>query len=191
MVQIKIKGLNDGVHVYGVFDQEQQFLEELKERLKAFSCQKKAVEAFFHLSALSDRALIAFFQLCEQAHVLIKGMDPINKREVEVHQGVLHNGQQLSLTKDTIWIGDLHSGSHLLCEGSLFVIGKVEGVLDLKYEDNILAASSIQANVRICDTSFHNVTSFSPVKVYYKHRTVAFENVKEELYGRSDRDYVW
>lgn len=191
MVQIKVKGLSDGVHVYALFDDEQQFLYEIKERLKAFSCQKKAVEAFFHVNGLSDQGLLSLFQLCEELRVIIKGMDEQRKKMMELRQGIVHNGQQLRLGKDTLWIGDIHSGAQVTCQGSFFVIGKVEGNIDLCYADAILAASTIQANVRICDSSFHNVTSFSPVKVYYNNRTIEFENVKEELYGRGNRDYVW
>ena len=47
MVQIKIKGLKDGLHLFAQFDDETIFLKELEKRLKAISMYGKAIEAFF------------------------------------------------------------------------------------------------------------------------------------------------
>lgn len=191
MVQIKIKGLSDGIHVFADFNEQQTFLYELEKRLKLLSCKEDLVEAFFHLSYTNEQLLMALFQLCSTYNIVIKGFDEVKTRQISMRQGTLHNGQQISLSEDTIWIGDLHSGSQLLCKGSLFVVGKVEGFIDLYYEDAILAASYLDASIRICDSRFHNLTSFSPVKVYYNKRTIEVENVKEELYGRGHCNYVW
>ena len=49
MVQIKIKGLKDGLHLFAQFDDETIFLKELEKRLKAISMYGKAIEAFFHI----------------------------------------------------------------------------------------------------------------------------------------------
>ena len=47
MVQIKIKGLKDGLHLFAQFDDETIFLKELEKRLKAISMYGKAIEVFF------------------------------------------------------------------------------------------------------------------------------------------------
>lgn len=190
MVQIKIKGLADGVHVYGEFDDEQAFLEDLQKRLKPFLNHEGSVEAFFHVRTLSEEGFLRFFQICNEAQVFVKALQETKEKPILQRYGTLFNGETLHLKQDTLWIGNLKKGSYVSCEGNLYVIGEVDGVVDLWYAHTRLIASSIDAQVRICDTGFHNMTSFAPSKVYYCNREVLLEPIKEERYGRGHSSCV-
>lgn len=178
MVQIKVKGLIDGVHIYATYDKEQEFLVELEKRLRLFHAQEKAFEAFFHLPMLSYASLRALFQLCEETHILIKGLDEIKQPILQIKEGTLRSGQQLVLKQDTLWIGDIRKDSYVTTMGNLYVIGKVEGTIDVCYADCVVAASGFDAKVRICDSRFHNVTSSAPQKAYYNDRQVILSEGK-------------
>ena len=178
MVQIKIKGLKDGLHLFAQFDDEMIFLNELEKRLKAISVYGKAIEAFFHIPDVCDDTLIRLFIICEKPHIIIKGFDEVYKKELQIKEGTIYNGQIITLTQDTLWIGDMRKGAYVHALGNLYVIGHVEAIIDLWHKEDILVASSITSKVRICDSAFHNVTSFAPIKAYYNREKVLLKAVK-------------
>lgn len=178
MVQIKIKGLKDGLHVFAQFDEERIFLEELEKRLMAISLYGKVVEAFFHIPTISDHGLSMLLRLCQRHQILIKGFDEEDKQALQIKEATLYNGQSITLSQDTLWIGDMRKGSYVHAHGNLYVIGHVEAMIDMWHKDTVLVASSICASVRICDSSFHNVTSFAPLKAYYNKEKVLLKAVK-------------
>lgn len=178
MVQIKIKGLKDGLHLFAQFDDETIFLKELEKRLKAISMYRKAIEAFFHIPDVCDDTLLSLFAICENNHILIKGFDEIVERKQQIKEATLYNGQIITLTEDTLWIGDMRKGAYVHAMGNLYVIGHVEAVIDLWHKEDVLVASSITSKVRICDSAFQNVTSFAPIKAYYNREKVLLKAVK-------------
>ena len=178
MVQIKIKGLKDGLHLFAQFDDEKSFLKELEKRLKAISVYGKVIEAFFHIPDVSDETWITLFMICERNHVLIKGLDETCEKDLRIKEATLYNGQIITLTQDTLWIGDMRKGAYVHALGSLYVIGHVEAIIDLWHKEDILVASSITSSVRICDSTFQNVTSFAPIKAYYNKEKVLLKAVK-------------
>ena len=105
MVQIKIKGLKDGLHVFAQFDEERIFLEELEKRLMAISLYGKVVEAFFHIPTISDHGLSMLLRLCQRHQILIKGFDEEDKQALQIKEATLYNGQSITLSQDTLWIG--------------------------------------------------------------------------------------
>ena len=178
MVQIKIKGLKDGLHLFAQFDDEMIFLNELEKRLKAISVYGKAIEAFFHIPDVCDDTLIRLFMICEKHHIIIKGFDEVYKKELQIKEGTIYNGQIITLTQDTLWIGDMRKGAYVHALGNLYVIGHVEAIIDLWHKEDTLVASSITSKIRICDSAFHNVTSFAPIKAYYNREKVLLKAVK-------------
>ena len=168
----------DGVHIYAKYDREKDFLVEIEKRLRLFHAHGKTIEAFFHMPPLSSSSWIKLFRLCEECQVMITGVDEPVKKSIQVKEGVLWSGQEITLTQDTIWIGDIRKESYLSTSADLYVIGKVEGTIDAFHQDCVIAASFFDANVRICDSSFHNVTSFAPGNVYYNDRQVILKEVK-------------
>lgn len=182
MVQIKIKGINKTYHVLASFDDTTAFFVELRERLKA--CQRqdnRKFEAFFHISELQDQQVIEFFHLCEECHTLVLGMNYVPfQKDMHVVEEDMRGGQSYHLKNPSILIGNIRKQAFVSCEENLYVIGKVLGSVDFLYEDCELCASYMDGNVRICDTHFQNMTSFSPCKVYYRDRHLEMKEYKEE-----------
>ena len=77
-------------------------------------------------------------------------------------------------------LGNIRKQAFVTSSESLYVLGSVQGSVDLLHEDCVLAASHIDGNVRICDTHFQNMTSFAPCKVYYENRHLEMKEYKEE-----------
>ncbi|MEG0360444.1 MAG: hypothetical protein RR602_02335 [Longicatena sp.] len=182
MVQIKIKVIQEAYHIYVIFEDFDIFINEFKKRLKAIlGNETRCFEAFFHIQKISSKELKQLFVLCEHYHTIILGINYVPLQSVTNYiEEDLRGGEQYTFSEDTILLGNIHKQAFVACKGNLYVIGKVAGSVDFLYEDNFLCASKIEASVRICDTSYQNMTCYAPCKVYYKNRCLIISDYKED-----------
>lgn len=184
MVQIKIKGINKEYHVVITFDDFEECIQQLQERLKAcYRGDNRFFEAFFHICELNSEQLLRFFQVCKEVNTYVLGINYVyveEKKQMKMLELDLYNGQTYTFAEPTLLVGNISPQAYVTCKDALYVIGHVRGSIDFLYEDCFLCASSVDANVRICDTNFQNVTIFAPSKVYYEHRHLEMKEFKEE-----------
>lgn len=180
MVQIKIKAVKGSYHVFAVYDDADLFFDELAQRLKQCCIRTAGFEAFFHIENITRIELVRLFKLCEQINIKILGFDEMPQPSTCVHEGDLRYAQEYEFTEPLILFGNIDKSVSVCSKANLYVFGHVQGILDFLYEDCVLYATSLCANVRIHDTSFQNLTIFSPCKVYYEKRELKIEIVKGE-----------
>ena len=182
MVQIKIKGRNEAYHIYAQYDDASAFFQQLKERLKF--CQNKNgqyFEAFFHIEGLKPQHLKPLFQLCADCHTLIAGINELPQvKPRRILEQELRGGEHYRFHEPLLLLGNIRKQAFVTSSESLYVLGSVQGSVDLLHEDCVLAASHMDGNVRICDTHFQNMTSFAPCKVYYENIHLEMKEYKEE-----------
>lgn len=184
MVQIKVKAINHSYTVFCAYDDFQVFLTMLKERLNA--CAKShngKFEAFFHiLNDVSEQELKDIIQSANEAHTVVLGLcHEEKKRDLMIVEQDLHSGQTYHFDEEILLLGSINADAFVTSSESMYCIGAVNGNVDLLHEDCTISASSFfQANIRICDARYQNVTSFSPAQVYYKERVVQIKEFKEE-----------
>lgn len=183
MVQIKIKGINRTYHVVAQYDDAQQFFITLEERLKrCLVSQDGYFEAFFHVTFKDYSDLVSLFRVCKECHTIVLGIHhEVIHKQTCFFEGNMRGGERYRFDVPMVVLGHIESNAYVECSESLYVVGKVRGNIDLLHEDNTLYASYLHANVRICDTSYQNMTSFSACKVYYNNRSIEIEHYKEEL----------
>lgn len=184
MVQIKIKGINGQLHIFMRFADWEEGIRMLSIRLEELSAHARGTSAFFHLPDITEEEVRQLFSLCASWEILIAGIEAerLKRKEegMQVLEQKLYNGQQYELKKETLLLGNIERQAFVMCEHSLYVLGSVEGSVDLLHEQDVLCASCMDASVRICDTKFQNVTVFSPVKVYYERGSLKWKAYKEE-----------
>lgn len=184
MVQIKVKAINHSYTVLCSYDDFQVFLTMLKERLNA--CAKShngKFEAFFHiLEDVSDQELAKIIQTANEANTIVLGLyHEEKKRDLMILEQDLHSGQTYTFDREILLLGSIGADAFVSSSESMYCIGAVNGNIDLLHDDCIISASSFfQANIRICDAKYQNVTSFSPAQIYYKERVVQVKEYKEE-----------
>lgn len=184
MVQIKIKAVNHTYVVCCSFDDFPSFLTMLKERLNA--CAKGhsgKFEAFFHIeNALDDAQLLALLQCANAAGTVVLGLNKhADNRNLIIVEENLHSGQTYEFDHEVLLLGSIGAEAFVTSSESLYCIGSAGGNIDLLHEDCVICASGFfQANIRICDSHYQNMTSFSPAQVYYKERKLHLKELKEE-----------
>lgn len=183
MVQIKIKGVNGAYHIYATYHEEQAFLTELINRLKVCLKNRQTFSAYFHFLDFSEQMLLKVINICEELHVIIKGISiqhVLKKEEKISHITNIPSGEEVYLTQTSMILGDMKKDAFVSSSHDIYVIGCARGTFDFLYEGCRLFASSIEADVRICDSVFQNVTNFSPVCVYYVQGKIQISMLKEE-----------
>ena len=181
MVQFKIKIIKDEYHIYAKYDTFEQFLSEFLKRLQKGSKKHTSFAAFFHLPLLQEQDVLSLFRFCHQHQILIKGINQEVKEEVlQIVHASLHANQRYEFSKPTLLIGHIEKQAYVKSTSTMYVLGNVDGIIDLLHADCRLYASSLSANIRICDSSFQNMTSFLSCCVYYDTRIVKMKEIKED-----------
>ncbi len=184
MVQIKIKAVNHTYTVCCTYDDFPSFLTMLKERLNA--CAKGhsgKFEAFFHMQEeLSESQLLQLFACANETGTMILGfLNQANHRDLMIIEENLHSGQTYEFDREVLLLGSIQAEAFVSSSENIYCIGSVGGNIDLFHEDcRITASGFFQANIRICDSHYQNMTSFAPAQVYYKERKLQLKELKEE-----------
>ena len=184
MVQIKIKAVNHTYTVCCSFDDFPSFLTVLKERLNA--CTKGhsgKFEAFFHIeNDIDDNQLLGILRCANDTGTIVLGLERDRTQcNLIIVEENLHSGQTYEFDHEVLLIGSIGAEAFVTSSESIYCIGSVGGNIDLIHEDCTICASSFfQANIRICDSHYQNMTSFSPAQVYYKERKLHLKELKEE-----------
>lgn len=180
MVSITIKGLKNGCHIYADYQDFQHFLYEFKQRLQQWNL-KGTKEVFFHLPNTQMNEVLLLLQLCNEHQLYVSAInETFTKESIEIIEGNLRDGECYCFDKDIIIFGNIEAGCEVKGKANLFVLGGLYGNVDLFYRDCVIYAGKVQANIRICDSYYHNVTSSAPIKIYYKDAVLQKEKVKEE-----------
>ena len=184
MVQIKIKAINEQYTVVCYYDDFSTFLSVLKERLMI--CARShlgSFEAFFVMQKkLEEEELWQLLMTAREAHTIIMGIN-VEKHvmDMQILREHLHRGRTYVFHRPLLLLGAIDVDVFVQSSENMYCIGQVRGNVDLLHEDCTLVASSLfQANIRICDAKYHNLTSFSPAQVYYQDSVVQIQEYEEE-----------
>lgn len=182
MVQIKVKGINGQYHVYASYDDEDEFLCTLRNRLEACLVNKQDFSAYFHFLKMKENVLIKVMALCQELNIVVKGIleETYVKKDDVPKITTLSSGEENTCYDTVMILGDMKTDMYVNAYQDMYVIGCAKGVLDFMYEGCRLYASGVDANIRICDSMFQNVTIFAPVCVYYEQGNVLYKLLKEE-----------
>lgn len=152
------------------------FLLELEEKLKCqFFYKNGYFEVYFSFPfKLNDAQCEQLFALCDMYHTYVMEIEhSIDHDESVLMEHCFHNGEIYTLTSECIYIGDIDKNVQIISNKSIFVVGKVKGIIDLLYKDCSINASSFEdARIRIFDSAFQNVTNNAPGKVYYENEKI-------------------
>lgn len=187
MAGITIKALNNQYICTTHFTDFNEFLIECEAKLK--NCASKSegfFKVFFHFEhSLNSEQLIRFFECTQRNRTIVLGLyDLPSKQPLRIWKTPLFAGQTYTFYEDTLLIGNILKDTHVNAHGNLYVLGDIEGFVDMIYPHCECYCSSLNdGNLRIFDTTYQNLTIFTPTKLYYKDHEVAFCKIREGFYG--------
>lgn len=184
MDEIVVKALNDHYVVKINVNSIHGITDTLTKRLQQCAVMKGgSFEAFFDVpKGFSEASLLELFELCQKEHVYILGFAAAEKeKELKIIKESLRSGQNYHFDTPVLILGGIPRDCFVDSRCDIYVIGDVSGNIDLYDKENTISASTFEhAFIRIHDSSWQNVTNFSPSNVYYKERNVECKEYKEE-----------
>lgn len=183
MVEDIIKAVNHQF-VYVSHTEFEKMLLNCQSKLLACSCHNEgSFKAFFDCPKCNEDQLIQLLDLCCASHTLFMGfVQKKEKKEIYVYSNRIHAGEQLVFNSDVIITQSIPSDCFIECYGNLYVIGEIQGCVDLHYEHLTCVASSLkEARIRIFDSEFHKMTSFSSCSLYYENQGIKKEEQTWEV----------
>ena len=140
-------------------------------------------EAFFDCMSCNEKQLIELLKVCEESHTLFLGFVSEKKeKNMKILNRKIYPGECLVFEDDMMILQDIPFDCYLECYGNLMVVGKIKGCIDFHYQDcRCIASSFQQARIRIFDSPFHKMTSFSSSVLYYENGQIMKEEKTWEV----------
>ncbi|MCI5762122.1 MAG: cell division inhibitor [Ligilactobacillus agilis] len=112
--------------------------------------QKKELEKVF-----GDYPYFAIHKITASVIDKQEAWDFMENHNIHINAATVRNGQVLELTGDVLFVGAVHQGGVLQTSGSIYSLGKIEGIVHAGYDNNsraIIAGEISKAQqVRIGD----------------------------------------
>ena len=133
--------------------------------------QKKQIEAI-----VSRYPLFSIHKFSAEVISLTQAVEMVSQKSLHLDSSIIRNGQTKKITGDVLFIGSVHQGGSLQATGSIFLMGKSEGILQAGYPDHpeaiIVGDFQRAQQIRISDA----IAIVSQEKVAVNADTVAFVN---------------
>ena len=176
------------------------FLELLKWRLEKLLVIKDSLRQNVVLNIedryLDNREILTLFDILSGVNlfclskVICKNK---SKQNLMIHKGNIRGGQIRFFEKSLLIVGNIHSGSKVIVNGDLFVLGKVCGSVELKDKEGHIYLEDMEDSVINIGGVYkaYNEEVFSK-EIYLERNQIKERDYKkgEICYGKSNSCYV-
>lgn len=177
-----------------------EFLKQLKERLQKLIVVKDTLTHNVILNIenrkLDNREILEMFDILNDFNgfYLTKiNCKKLGKDGISIYKGNIRGGQIRVFNKSLILIGVINKGSKVIVNGNLYVLGKINGEIELKSKDSKIYCESINESlVKIGDIyKYYNEELFSK-EIYYENKIIKERDYKkgEMINVKSNSCYI-
>lgn len=177
MVEDIIKAVNHSF-VYVSKADFDTMIQSCKEKLLTCCFHNKGkFEAFFDCRICEEDQLVSLLDVCDEVGTVFLGFIGVeNPKGIQMYPQKIYSGERLVFEEDTILFHDIPYDCFIECYGNLYVIGTIKGCIDFHYKSCICCASQFyHSRIRIFDSEFHELTSFSGATLYYENNQIKKE----------------
>lgn len=195
-MNIEVKGIN-GILVMKVNENcsFHVFLKDLDKLLDQplFLQEGYYPRAFFDFGSriVSNEELEQLLLLLNhKERVLFDGMTlPQKSQHVLVKKEQLHNGEEIFVDQETLFLGAVNPGSYVYCYQNVYFLNTVKGTIVAMNENVKIFGHDFQnAQIIINQQSIHDLTISALTSVYYKDNQIIL--AKEESYVSNNCHYI-
>lgn len=194
-MNIEVKGINDvlimKVQQNCSFD---VFLDELNMLLDQPIFQQDGFypRAFFDFGSrvIVEKELKSLIMLIKKKQrILFDGINlPQQYNQLMIQRQQLHNGDEIIIQKETLFLGVVNPGSYVYCYDNVYFLNTVKGTI-VAMNDNvkIYGHDFQKAQIMINQKSTHDLTTSALTSVYYKDGQIIVK--KEDGYEQNNCNY--
>lgn len=114
---------------------------------------------------------------------------PYQKNQLDVFQEQVHNGEEVHILKETLFLGTVNPGSYVYCYDNVYFLNVVRGnIIMLNEQAKIYGHDFKNAQIIINQQTLHNLTTSALTSVYYRDDQIVVE--KEDGYEQNYCDYI-
>lgn len=170
-----------------------EFLESFKQRLEKLMILKESIKQNVILNiedrVLNNREILQLFDILNEMNIFyIQKVICKNKAKVSlsIYKSNLRGGQIRFFEKSVLLVGNINHGSKLIVNGDLYVLGNINGDVELKDKNGKIYCKSIN-------------NSLIKIGDIYKLYTSVYDNIEiscsnnkiiERDYIKGEKDYV-
>lgn len=190
-MNIEVKGVN-GILVMKVNQNctFEIFLDDLNMLLEQPIFQQDGYypRAYFDFGCrqLQENELKALILLLkEKKKILFDGLSlPNIQNQLEIKRQQLHNGEELFIQNETLFLGTVNPGSYVYCADNVYFLNTVKGTIIAMNENVKIYGHDFQnAQIIINQETLHDLTTSALTSVYYKDNQILAK--KEDGYEQN------
>lgn len=172
MGKVIIKAINKNINIYCENEDDSSFLclfESKINRLSMFFKDTLKATISFN-KEVSKEILKEIFSICNNHNIILTFNNYLIKNNDNIRIiNKVYPGERIICHEKTLINADAIKDSYIICYDDLYIVGQALATIDLvKKECKCCASSFNDAKIRINNSKFQNVTSFSPTTLYYK-----------------------
>lgn len=145
----------------------------------------------FGCRVLEDDELKSLIMLLNtKKKVIFDGISlPHQRPMLDIMHKQLHNGEELFIHQETLFLGSVNPGSYVYCYDNVYFLNSVRGTIIAMNEDVKIYGQNFQnAQIIINQQSLHNLTTSALTSVYYKDNQI--RAMKEDGYEQNYCGYI-
>lgn len=164
-----------------------EFLDILKERLEKLIVIRESVakEVILNLDnrRLNNREILQLFDVLNDSGIFYLSKvicENKNKEILSIYKGNLRGGQVRFFDKSVLFIGTINKGSKIIVNGNLYVLGKIDGDVEIKDRDSKIYCERINNSlVKIADTYKLYSEEKNSILIYLEGKEIKESNYKK------------
>lgn len=123
--------------------------------------------------------------LNEKQRVLFEGISlPESQNHLDIQRQQLHNGEEIFLQKETLFLGTVNPGSYVYCTDNVYFLNTVKGTIIAMNENVKIYGHDFQnAQIIINQHALQDLTTSTLTSVYYKDEQILYK--KEDGYEQN------
>ena len=178
----------------------EEFLELLKNRLQRLIVLRDTAtkDVVLNLSnrTLNNREILQLFDILNDANIFYLGKvicKNNNKDRLVIYKGNFRGGQSRFFENSALIVGCINPGSRVIVSGDLYVLGRINGDIELKNHDSKLYCENIcNSLVKIGDVYKLYDLELNDKEIYLNGDKIEERDYKkgEKLSGKSNSCYI-
>ena len=177
-----------------------QFLEGLKAKIEKLLILKNTLKENVILNIdkrkLDNREILQLFDILNDANIFYLSRvncQSKNKESLSIYKGCFRSGQIRFFEKSLLLIGNINKGSKVIVNGDLYVLGKINGDVEIKDKKGRIYCEFIKNSlIKIANKYKLYTEELENKEIYYMDgEVVETDYIKgEKHYGKSDSSYI-
>lgn len=114
---------------------------------------------------------------------------PYHQRHLELLHDQVHNGEEIYVFHETLFLGVVNPGSYVYCYDNVYFLNSVKGtIIGMNENIKIYGHDFQNAQIVMNQQTLHNLTTSALTSVYYKDSHICTK--KEDGYEQNDCHYI-